>query len=71
MIDEKDRDALKQNIDIALAIRLYRLQKLTIGKAAQIAGMSHFNFECLLSDNEVPISALTIDDVMNDALKLS
>jgi len=70
MIDEKDRDALKQNIDIALSIRLYKLQKITIGKAAQIAGMSHLNFECLLSDNEVPISALTIDDVMNDVLKL-
>jgi len=67
----ENENELKQDIKIALAIRLYRLQKLTIGKAAQIAGMSHFNFECLLSDNEVPISALTIDDVMNDAAKLS
>lgn len=66
----ENENELKQDIKIALAIRLYRLQKLTIGKAAQIAGMSHFNFECLLSDNEVPISALTIDDVMNDAAKL-
>jgi len=67
----ENENELKQDIKIALAIRLYKLQKLTIGKAAQIAGMSHFNFECLLSDNEVPISALTIDDVMNDAAKLS
>jgi len=66
----ENENELKQDIKIALAIRLYKLQKLTIGKAAQIAGMSHFNFECLLSDNEVPISALTIDDVMNDVLKL-
>jgi len=66
----ENENELKQDIKIALAIRLYRLQKLTIGKAAQIAGMSHFNFECLLSDNEVPISALTIDDVMNDSAKL-
>jgi predicted HTH domain antitoxin len=66
----ENENELKQDIKIALAIRLYKLQKLTIGKAAQIAGMSHFNFECLLSDNEVPISALTIDDVINDAAKL-
>ena len=66
----ENENELKQDIKIALAIRLYKLQRLTIGKAAQIAGMSHFNFECLLSDNEVPISALTIDDVINDAAKL-
>jgi hypothetical protein len=31
---------LKQDIKLSLAIRLYILQKLTIGKAAQIAGLS-------------------------------
>ena len=66
----RNENELKQDIKIALAIRLYKLQKVTIGKAAQIADMSHFNFECLLSDNEVPISTLTIEDVLNDFLKL-
>jgi predicted HTH domain antitoxin len=66
----ENENELKKDIKISLAIRLYKLQKLTIGKAAQIAGMSHFNFESLLSDNDVPISTLTIEDVMNDAQKL-
>lgn len=66
----ENENELKQDIKISLAIRLYKLQKLTIGKAAQVAGMSHYNFECLLSDNDVPISALTIEDVVNDSLKL-
>jgi len=66
----ENENELKQDIKISLAIRLYKLQKLTIGKAAQVAGMSHFDFECLLSENEESISTLTIEDVVNDSLKL-
>lgn len=61
---------LKQNIKISLAMRLYRLQKLTIGKAAQLSGLSRFEFETLLSENEIPISNLTLSDVMDDIQKL-
>jgi predicted HTH domain antitoxin len=66
----EDENELKKEIRVSLAIRLYRLQKLTIGKAAQIAGLSRYDFETLLSENSVPISNLTIDDVMKDNLKL-
>ncbi len=61
---------LKQRIMVELAIRLYKLKKLTIGKAAQISGLSRLQFETILSENEVPISNLTIDDVINDIEKL-
>jgi len=60
----------KQSIKISLAIRLYKLQKLTIGKAAQLSGLPRFEFETLLSENEIPISNLTINDVMDDSRKL-
>lgn len=66
----RNENELRQDIKLALAIRLYRLQKLTIGKAAQIAGLSRLDFETMLSDNEVPISNLTIEDVTGDAEKL-
>ena len=66
----KNENELKQDIKLALAIRLYRLQKLTIGKAAQIAGLSRLDIETMLSENEVPISNLTIEEVMNDGQKL-
>ena len=66
----KNENELRQDIKLALAIRLYRLQKLTIGKAAQIAGLSRLDFETMLSENEVPISNLTIEDVMNEGQKL-
>ncbi len=61
---------LTQRIKISLAIRLYKLQKLTIGKAAQISGLSRLQFETILSENEIPISNLTIDDVISDIEKL-
>jgi predicted HTH domain antitoxin len=63
-------DELKQRIKIELAVRLYKLQKLTIGKAAQLAGLSRLQFEKMLSENEIPISNLTIDDVIKDSKKL-
>ena len=61
---------IKQRIKISLAIRLYKLQKLTIGKAAQIAGLTRLQFETILSENEIPISNLTIEDVISDTEKL-
>jgi predicted HTH domain antitoxin len=61
---------LKRVIKLSLAFRLYRLQKLTIGKAAQIAGLSRFEFESLLSDNGIPISNLCFDEVINDSKKI-
>jgi predicted HTH domain antitoxin len=61
---------LKLRIKTSLAMRLYKLQKLTIGKATQLSGLSRFEFETLLSENEIPISNLTIDDVMDDCKKL-
>lgn len=67
----ENEDELKQDIKLTLAIRHYKLQKLTIGKAAQIAGLSRFDFETVLSDNGVTISNLTIDDVLGDIQKLS
>ncbi len=61
---------LKIRIKTTLAMRLYKLQKLTIGKAAELSGLSRFDFEILLSENETPISNLTFDDVVEDCKKL-
>ena len=64
-------DEIKQRIKISLAIRLYKLQKLTIGKAAQVSGLSRLQFETILSENEIPISNLTIEDIISDTEKLN
>ncbi|MBN1927662.1 MAG: UPF0175 family protein [Prolixibacteraceae bacterium] len=66
----ESENELKQNIKISLAIRLYSLKKLTLGKAAQISGLSRYEFENILAEYNFPISNLTIQDVLNDSQKL-
>ena len=62
---------LKKDIKIFYAIRLYQLEKLTLGKAAQFAGLTRFEFEKTLSENLISISNLSIDDVNEDSKKLN
>jgi len=68
-LNESEGD-LKIRIKLALAIQLYELQKLTIGKAAQLSGFSRLEFETELSKNKISISNLTQDDILNDIEKL-
>lgn len=68
-LNESEKE-LEKRIKVSLAIQLYVQQKVTIGKAAQIAGMSRLQFETVLSENNIPISALDVEDVMGDIQKL-
>ena len=68
-LNESESELIKR-IKISLAVRLYKASKLTIGKAAQVSGLSRFAFESYLSENKIPISNLTIEDVMEDITKL-
>jgi predicted HTH domain antitoxin len=61
---------LVQRIKLALAVQLYKAQKLTVGKAAQIAGLPRLQFETALADYNIPVSNLTADEVMDDISKL-
>jgi predicted HTH domain antitoxin len=44
---------------------------LSIGKAAELAGMSKVNFEIHLSENKIPISNLDYSDISSDLKKLN
>jgi predicted HTH domain antitoxin len=68
-LNESEKE-LKKRIRTALAIQLYTQQKVTIGKAAQIAALSRFEFETLLSEQWIPISSLELADVLADIEKL-
>lgn len=68
-LNESEED-LKKQIKLLLAIMLYQEQKLTIGKAAQLAGLSRYEFESALSKLKIPISNLTFEDILNDIGKL-
>ena len=62
---------LKQDIKFSLAIRLYQLEKVTIGKAAQIAGLTRYQFERVLNDHRIPISNISTEDVREDIQRLT
>ena len=61
---------LVQRIKLALVVQLYKAQKLTVGKAAQIAGLSRLQFETALAEYNIPVSNLTADEVRDDIGKL-
>ena len=69
-INESEFD-LKKRIKLMLAIQLYKLKKLTIGKASQLSELSRLEFEIELSKNKIPISNLDKSDVLSDIEKLS
>jgi predicted HTH domain antitoxin len=64
------------NIDLStdvkryIAIVLYQNSAISIGKAAQLAGMDRIAFEYYLSNNRIPISNLSFEDVMKDAAQV-
>lgn len=68
-LNESEND-LKKRIKLTLSIQLYNQQKLTIGKAAQLSGLTRFEFETELSKNNIPISNLSEEDILNDIEKL-
>ncbi len=61
---------IKDHLKLALAFMLYQQEKLTIGKAAQLAGLLRYEFELALSKNKIPISNLSINDIESDIQKL-
>lgn len=69
-LNESEND-FKKRIKTSLAIQLFQLDKLTIGKAAQLSGLSRYEFERELSVNQIPISNLTEEDFNNDIEKLA
>lgn len=62
---------LKKHIKISFATQLYLQQKVTLGKAAQVAEMTRFQFETYLSENNISISLLELEEILADVEKLS
>lgn len=60
-----------QNMKIATAVQLFQNEKLTFGKATQLAGLSRFEFEKELSKRNIPFSNPSIELVFNDVDKLN
>jgi predicted HTH domain antitoxin len=61
---------IQNDIKKCLAVRLYQKSLVSIGKAAELAGMDRVDFEYYLSNNRIPISNLSLEDIMADVEKL-
>ena len=55
-----------RDVKFFTAVRFYQLKKLSLGKAAQLAGLSRFEFESKLSRLEIPVSNLEMHDIEKD-----
>ncbi|MCP5054602.1 MAG: UPF0175 family protein [bacterium] len=66
----KSEEELKQEMRVYSAMKFYETGKLTIGKAAQFAGLPRWNFENLLAASHIPISNLEPEDISSDLDKM-
>jgi predicted HTH domain antitoxin len=61
---------IEQEFKQFIAVKFYLNENVSIGQAAGIAGMRRIDFETYLSQNQIPISLLTYEDVMADLEKM-
>jgi predicted HTH domain antitoxin len=61
---------VEQEIRRYLGVKYYREESLSIGKAAELAGMNRLEFERFLALNNIPISLLGYEEVKADLERL-
>jgi predicted HTH domain antitoxin len=64
----KSKEALEQELRFLLAVKLFELRRLSLGKAAQLSGMSKINFMDEMGRLGVAVINLD-DDQIKDELK--
>lgn len=62
---------LKDYFQSAIAMLLFQEKKLTFGKAVQLSGLSRYAFEQFLTQNDIPFSNTTANEVFADLAKLN
>ena len=60
-----DKPTLAKEIQVSLALLLFKQSKISIGKAANIAGMDLYEFMKECKKNEIPVVSITVDE-LND-----
>ncbi len=67
----ESEEELKNHFQVAVAMMLFQEEKLTLGKAIQLSGLSRNEFEKSLAKNKIPVSTLSIEQIMSDVDKMS
>ena len=53
-----DENLLKNGVNVALAVKLFDEEKISLGQGAKLAGMSHSAFIDLLGSLRIPVARL-------------
>ena len=64
----KSKEALEQELRFLLAVKMFELRRLSLGKAAQLCGMEKLNFMDEIGRMGIPVINLD-DDQINEELK--
>ena len=64
----KSKEALEQELRFLLAVKLFELRRLSLGKAAELCGMKKINFMDEMGRMGIPVINLD-DDQIRDELK--
>lgn len=66
----ESKDEFKKELTLSAAIWMYKTEKLSLTKAASLAGFHRYDFEKILAKNEIPITLLSVPDILNDVSKM-
>ena len=57
---------IQQEIRLSYAIWLYQQQRVTLGKAAELAGVDIYDFMSFCKVNKVPVIDLSRDEILEE-----
>ncbi len=62
----KSKDALEQELCFLLAVKLFELRRLSLGKAAELCGMKKLTFMDELARMKIPVINLDNDQIKDE-----
>lgn len=62
----KSKDALERELSFLLAVKLFELRRLSLGKAAELCGMKKLNFMDEVGRMGIPVINLDNDQIRDE-----
>lgn len=66
----ESEEEFKKELTVSAAAWLYQCERLSLAKAARLAGYPRYDFETFLANNNIPISLENADSILSDAGKI-
>jgi predicted HTH domain antitoxin len=66
----ESEEEFKKELTLSAAAWLYKNERLSLAKAASLAGYYRYDFENFLAANNIPVSLQSPGDILNDVKKI-